>query len=388
MVLWIIFAGLTAAALVTVLYPFLRTQGAGSDAAAYDTAVFKDQLEEITAEEERGVISKVEAEAARTEVSRRLLATSRSGKTENADATAGRAGHASTAALISAFLFVPVMCTALYLIYGSPGLSDQPLGARLNAPDGSQKVEALVAKVETRLRDHPDDGRGWEVVAPVYLRQRRFADAANAFGKAARLLGETPQRLVDYGNALVLANNGLVVEPARKALEKALAADASLIRAHFWLAVAKEQNGQFVQAVEAWRKLLAKGNDSAPWRKAVEQRLAVAETKAGTRKDKPVTEVASGSDALKGPSQEEVAAAREMTATDRSAMIKQMVSGLAERLRSDGGSVDEWQRLVRSYMVLEDKQAAANALSEARGAFKDDPKALAALASLATSLGI
>ena len=396
MFLWVVFAGLAAATLIAVLYPFLRTKPLAPDASDFDTAVFKDQLEEIAVEEERGVISKAEAEAARTEVSRRLLAAADDGKKKKASYSTPQNASAATVALVCAFLFVPVASTTLYLIYGSPGFPDQPLAARLKTPDGSQNVAALVGRVEARLREHPEDGRGWEVLAPVYLRQRRYADAANAYGRAARLLGATPRRLVDYGNALVLADNGIVSERARKILQRALAGDDSFIRAHFWLAVAKEQDGDFADAAQAWRNLLTKGDAQAPWHQAVKQRLAAVEEKAGStpaKQSKPETRTAQASGGsekseLRGPTQEDISAAGQMNATDRSAMIKQMVSGLAERLASDGGSVDEWSRLVRSYMVLGDKQAATKALSDARNAYADDKGALASLGNLANSLGL
>ncbi|MDA7947702.1 MAG: c-type cytochrome biogenesis protein CcmI [Hyphomicrobiaceae bacterium] len=391
MVLWVIFAGLAAATLIAVLYPFLRSKSSAPAAADYDTAVFKDQLQEIAAEEERGVISKTEAEAARTEVSRRLLAAAGGGKKKKTKLSTSQSGSAVTVALICAFLFVPVGSTALYLIYGSPGFPDQPLAARLKTPDGSQNVAALVGRVEARLREHPEDGRGWEVLAPVYLRQRRFSDAANAYGKVARLLGATPQRLIDYGNALVLANNGVVSERARKILQRALDGDDSFIRAHFWLAVAKEQDGQFAEAAEAWRNLLKKGDGQAPWHEAVKQRLAAVEEKTGSsapKPSKPETRTAragSGPEKpeFRGPTREDIAAAGQLSASDRSAMVNQMVSGLADRLKSEGGSVDEWRRLIRSYMVLGDKQAAAKALSNARSAYANDQSALASLGEFA-----
>ena len=396
MVLWLIFAILAAATLVAILFPFLRSKSPVLDEAAYDTAVFKDQLREITDEEERGVISEAEAQAARTEVSRRLLAAAEGGKEKARLAIAHSTGGA-TLALVSVFLLVPVASTAVYLVYGSPGLPDQPLAARLKAPDGTQDIAALVARVEARLREDPQDGRGWEVLAPVYLRQRRFADAANAYGKAAQILGETPRRLIEFGNALVLANNGIVNDHARAILQRALAGDDSLIRAHFWLAIAKEQDGQFAEAAQAWRDLLKRGQDGpAPWKEAVKQRLAAVEERVGTpgpQQGAPEKETAQAPSAstegeLRGPSQEDISAANQLSATDRSAMIKQMVSSLAERLGSDGGSVAEWERLVRSYMVLGDKQAAAKALSDARGAYSDDPGALASLGELANSLGL
>ncbi len=391
MALWIIFAGLTAAAMIAVLWPFLRSVEQKMEAAAYDAAVFKDQLEEITSEKERGVISKTEAEAAQTEVSRRLLAAARVNEIKAKNSTGSQGWKLPSLALACTLICVPVTSVALYLVYGSPSLQDKPLADRLERFSSAKKVDALMARVEARLRDHPEDGRGWEVLAPVYLRQQRFKEAADAFEKSLRLLGETPQRLLDYGNALVLSNDGIVSEPARLALKKATAGGKSFVRAHFWLAVAKEQDGRYTEAAQAWRDLLKRGGEKAPWREAVQQRLAAVEQRAGVASgEKPAMAPSKepGPAVVKGPSQEDVAAAQGMSSTDRSAMIAQMVAGLAERLKSDGGNVEEWKRLVRSYTVLGKQQDAIEALADARGAFTEDPKALASLNELAISLGL
>lgn len=385
MILWIIFAGLTTAALIMVLWPLLRLGRPNVDQAGHDSAVFKDQLQELVSEEERGVISIDEAEAARTEVSRRLLAAHRI-ESENSNNMRARKGNIPALALVCAFFCVPVASVGLYLIYGSPGLPDKPLLARLDQNAKKPNIEVLVAKVEARLRQNPVDGRGWEVLAPVYMRQQRFSEAADAFGKAIRILGESPERLVDYGNAIVFANEGVVTEPAKKAFQKAVEMDATLSQAHFWLAVAQEQDGSLEIAAEAWRALLKRGSADAPWRSTVQQRLAALERQLGTGNSGKTME-SSNRTAAKGPDRAQVEAARDMSQSDRSAMIKQMVTALAERLRSDGGSIDEWMRLVRSYAVLGDKDAATTAIADARKAMESDTQAIASLDELARKLG-
>jgi len=386
MILWAIFAGLTTAALIVVLWPFLRAGRANVDQAAYDSVVFKDQLQELTSEEERGVISGDEAEAARTEVSRRLLAASRI-EADNSIKMSARQGNIPALALLCAFICVPVASVGLYLIYGSPGLPDRPLVARLDPKTKNQDIQVLIAKVEARLRQNPEDGRGWEVLAPVYMRQQRYRDAADAFGKAIRLLGETPARLVEYGNAVVFDNEGVVTEPARQAFQKAVQKDAALSQAHFWLAVAQEQDGSLEQAAEAWRGLLKRGSADAPWRSTVQKRLASLERQLGTGNSGKTVE-SSNRTAAKGPDRAQVEAARDMSQSDRSVMIKQMVAGLAERLRSEGGSIEEWKRLVRSYAVMGDKAAATTAISDARKAMARDTQAIASLDEIARELGL
>ncbi len=386
MILWIVFAVLTTAALIVVLWPFVRLGRARTEPAAYGSAVFKDQLQELDSEEERGVISSDEAEAARTEVSRRLLAASKA-EADNSSKMSARQGAIPVLALVCAFICVPVVSVGLYLIYGSPGLSDSPLVARLDQNTKNPNIEVLIAKVEARLRQNPEDGRGWNVLGPVYMRQQRFSDAADAFGKAIRILGETPERLVDFGNAEVFANEGVVTERARKAFQKAVEKDSELSQAHFWLAVAQEQDGSLERAAEAWRALLKRGSADAPWRSTVQQRLAALERQLDTGNSGKSVE-SSNRGAAKGPDRSQIEAARDMSQNDRSAMIKQMVAGLAERLRSDGGSIEEWKRLVQSYAVLGDKTAAATAIADARKAMASDTQAIASLDEMAKKLGL
>lgn len=390
--LWIIFAGMAAAVLIAVLWPLLRSgKAVEHEAMSFDAAVFRDQIEEIEAEKERGLISDSEAKSARTEVSRRLLAAAEAGNALASTQTHSLNTRIAGITLAVAFLLVPVASSVLYLVYGSPALRDQPLAARLSAPEDRQGIDTLIAKVEARLREFPQDGRGWEVIAPVYLRLERFADAADAYGRALRILGETPQRLADYGNALVLAHDGVVTTAARKALQRALSLDENMVRARFWLAVAHEQDGDTKKAADAWRALLDRSEPDAPWRAVVEERLAETQKLAGLKPEKSEQAQSGPSDdggALKGPTSEDVASAQDMSAGDRAAMIGQMVAGLADRLRSEGGSPDEWKRLIRSYMVLGRKDDAAKALANARVAFAEKAEALAALDTLAKSLGL
>ena len=60
-----------------------------------------------------------------------------------------------------------------------------------------------MAQVEAHLESNPDDGRGWEVVAPVYLRLGRFEDAVKARRNALRLIGANADREADLGEALI-----------------------------------------------------------------------------------------------------------------------------------------------------------------------------------------
>ncbi len=388
MLLWIIFAVLTAVALTAVLWPFLKARRDVDIDDNHATAIYRDQLGEIDADLARDLVNTSEAEAAKTEISRRILAAAASSDGRRVAMAGGAPGsNPSKMAAVLTLLGLPALSVTLYLMHGSPSMPDQPFVARQSAPEVSQDIATLIKQVEERLRAHPEDGQGWDVIAPVYLRQRRYDDAADAFRRALRLRGDNTGRLVGYAESLVLANNGIVSEEARRAFEKAHGRDRSLAKPRFWLGMSREQDGQFGAAAEIWRGMLADASADAPWRAMVEQRLKLAESKLADSGAPPAADRPAVA-AEPGPSREDVAAAGQMTTQERSAMINQMVEGLAQRLQKDGNDLKGWLRLVRAYSVLGKQDKAAEALKTARESFKDDEKALAELSALAGNIGL
>jgi cytochrome c-type biogenesis protein CcmH len=386
--LWVIFACLTAIVLLVLLRPLASAGTNERDSEGLDAVVYRDQLGEIESDRARGQIGDEEAEAARIEIARRLLAAD--GKAEASRETSGRVRH-SQAATIAVAVALPLIALGFYLVYGSPRLPDQPLAARLQDPASDRNLEALVAKVEARLREHPEEGEGWDVIAPVYMGWRRYNDAADAYAQAIRLLGESAKRLSGQGQALVLANNGVVTEEAKAALERAAELDQSLIEPRILLAIAKEQDGKFQAAIEDWRALLDKAPKDAPWRAMVEKKIAEDEAQLA---GKPVAE-AEGPAAVqpaepseRGPSAAEVAAAESMSPSERQAMIETMVQRLATKLDQDGSDLTGWLKLVRAYSVLDRKDDALKALERAKGQFSGNAQALQQLDQLAAELGL
>jgi cytochrome c-type biogenesis protein CcmH len=390
LLLWAIFAALTALVLFALLRPLGRAGGSDDARAAFDATVYRDQLGEVESDRERGLIGEADAEAARVEIARRLLAADSEGK----GGTPRRSRVSARGLVVGLALGLPLLTLGLYLIYGSPDLPDQPLLARLQDPASDKNLEVLVARVEARLREHPEEGEGWDVIAPVYMGWRRYADAAEAYAQAIRLIGESPKRLSGYGQALVLANDGVVSEDARKALQRAVELDPKMIEPQLVLIIAKEQDGQFAAAAEAWRAMLATAAPDAPWRKLVEQRLAEDEAKLA---GKPGPEEPSPSEAAEtpapptgagGPRPDEVAAARTMSPADRQAMIERMVQGLDQRLTERGDDLAGWLKLVRAYSVLDRKDDALKALERAKTQFAGNAEALQQLDALAAELGL
>jgi cytochrome c-type biogenesis protein CcmH len=386
--LWVILACLTAIVLLVLLRPLARAGATGDARETFDAAVYRDQLGEIESDRARGLIGEEEAEAARIEIARRLLAAdSKARANDRAKADGARA----KAAMLGVGAALPLLALGLYLVYGSPRLPDQPLAARLEDPASDRKLEALVARVEARLREHPEEGEGWEVIAPVYMSWRRYNDAAEAYGQALRLLGESPKRLAGQGQALVLANNGVVTEEARRALERALELDQTLIEPRILLAIAKEQDGRFAEAIKDWRALLSQAEGDAPWREMVEKRIASDEAHLAGRpqaETKAPGTPQSGGESEAGPSAADIRAAQNMSPAQRQAMVEGMVQGLAARLEQDGSDLPGWLKLVRAYSVLDRKDDALKALQRAKTQFRDNAQALQQLDQLAAELGL
>lgn len=382
MLLWVILASLTAIVLFVLLRPLAGSGDNEPARDAFNATVYRDQLDEIEADRARGLIGEPEAEAARLEVARRLLAADEKARGKSGEA---KGGALARTALIGVALVLPLAALSLYLLYGSPLLPDQPLAARLTDPAEEKNVGALVARVEARLRAHPEEGEGWDAIAPVYMAGRRYADAADAYGQAIRLLGPSAQRLSGYGQALVLEKGGLVSEEARRALEQALASDETLVEPRILLAIAKEQDGDYEAAIEDWRGLMDREGADERWRAMVQTRIADAEAHlSGT----PPPASDATPPGVSGPSAADVAAAQTMSPAERQTMVEGMVQKLATRLDAQGDDLAGWLRLVRAYTVLGRDDEAREALARAKSQFAGNTQAIEQLDALAAELGL
>jgi cytochrome c-type biogenesis protein CcmH len=231
----------------------------------------------------------------------------------------------------------------------------------------------------------------------------RFDDAAQAFANSLRLNGETVPRLAGLGEALIAATDGQKVPPAaRKAFERVVQLDPQRVDARFWIAFGMEQDGDKAGARLGYETILRGTPAEAPWRKPVSERLAAVggdpasippsggpQPGAQPAPSPAGAPTAGATEApARGPSQQDMAAAAQMSPEQRSEMIKSMVEGLAARLEADGRDGSGWQRLIRAYMVLGQSDKAKEALTRARKALAGDTAALAEVERLAGDLGL
>jgi cytochrome c-type biogenesis protein CcmH len=346
MALWFVFALMTAAAVFAVLWPLGR--GSRAQREGSEANVYKDQLAEVARDVEAGLIQTPEADAARVEIGRRLIATADAGR---AAPSVSRTGFRRATAVL-ALLGLPAIALAVYLPLGSPGLTDAPLARRAAAaPTEAGPMDTLVAQVEAHLAKNPTDGRGWGVLAPVLAKLGRLDDAVQAYRNALRYAGESAARRADLGEALTAAASGVVTAEAKTEFDRAVALDPDEVKARYFQGLAAEQDGRGSEAAKIWQAMLAKAPADAPWRPLVQGSLArVGGAKVPTLSD------------------EAMAAAKDMSETDRTAMVRSMVQRLASRLQQNGDDVEGWLRLVRAYMVLGDREQARSAQADARQA--------------------
>jgi len=391
MLIWFIFAILTALVLAVLLRPFYRGQTDARSRTAFDREVYGDQLAEVEADVERGVLEAEEAEAARIEISRRLISTKDTLEEDALQASSGVVSQQKFKNTMywSTALLVPVLSLCGYLLLGRTDLPGQPHAGRFEKTAENQQIAVLIARVEERLRLQPGDGRGWAVIAPVYMRQGRFDDAANAYRKAGAYLGEKVEYLTGMAEALISANRGIVPDAARAAYEKVLLKDKSDLRARFRLTLALEQDGKLEAAAEQYRELMLIGDPESPWRKLVGERLAfVNEQMSGGAAGGSKTADAGSGASGRGPSASDVRAAQGMSAQARSEMINNMVGRLAARLKDDGDDFEGWMRLINANVVLGKMDAARAALETARKQFSSDKSRSATLDQLGRKLGL
>ncbi|MEI8146665.1 MAG: c-type cytochrome biogenesis protein CcmI [Alphaproteobacteria bacterium] len=372
MTVWIVFAVMTAAAIFAVLVPLSRR---AVSTGGSDLAVYKDQLAEVERDFANGLIGAAEAEAARIEVSRRLLAAAAVAASNNSDGQARRRRIAA----IGAIIVVPAIAFGVYGLRGNPDLPGQPLAERLRqAPDG-QQVTQLISRIETHLAANPEDGRGWEVLAPVYMQMGRYADAVRARANALRILGVDADREADLAEAMTSLAQGVVTAEAKAGFFRALARDPGHPKAVFFIGLAAEQDGKPADALKIWSDLLAGSPAGAPWIDLLRTEI----TRLGGTPPQPTQPTPPAS----GPGSAAGNAIAALPPTEQMQMIRGMVEGLAARLATDGSDFEGWMRLIRAQVVLGETDKARAALSEARRLFAQDAEKIDRLAGLARDLG-
>jgi len=398
MIFWLVVAVLTALVVALIVRPFFvnRDQKRSAD---YDVEVYKSQLRELEKEREEGLITGQEADAAKSEIAKRLLAADAKRKTETG-AGASTAGHRLFGLSVAAV--VPVSAVLIYMALGEPGAPDVPYAARAaelaqaqSARDSEQgNLAEMAQRLSERLEREPGDVEGWLLLARTFMTLQRFADAAITFAKAGELAPDNPAILSAMGEAIVFKSEGIVTPEAVTAFRTAQEAGGTDPRSDFYLAEAEYQAGNRQVALDALVKLAWTAEPGAPWLTAVRSRVIAIAEELGQdgaamvpNVVEPPSALAQG-DGQPGPTAEDVEAAQDLSPEERQAMVSMMVNNLASRLEENPMDFQGWMRLIRARTVMGAMDQAQTDLDRALEVFARAPVPRAQLIQLAGELDL
>ncbi|WP_040487718.1 c-type cytochrome biogenesis protein CcmI [Fodinicurvata sediminis] len=351
---WILAAALTALIAILLVRPLLKGDGRGNDSAGEeDLQVYRAQLREVDRDLERGVLAQSEAKAARLEIERRLLAADARQRPERI----GLPKKVTRLMALALLALLPLGTLGTYLWLGQPGLPGQPLAQRGEEVQEQRNIAEMVQGLRARLENNPDDRQGWEMLGRSYGVLGRWQEAAEAYREALKLSdGPRPALQSALGEALVTVNQGEVSPGAERAFDAALSGNPQDARARFYKALALHQRGDLRSALDRWIALAEDTPQDAGWRPMLMQQIAATAQELGLNPE----EVNGGESTAERPS------VQDMDPEEQEAYIRSMVDGLAARLQDNPQDPEGWLRLGQARLVLEERDAAVEALENAR----------------------
>ncbi|MBU2982021.1 c-type cytochrome biogenesis protein CcmI [Lentibacter algarum] len=405
MIFWMIALALACLAATLFALALFRSDASEEHPAAYDLRVYRDQLNDVERDLARGVISEADAERTRTEVGRRVLKAdaqlAKAAKTGDQPQTLTRAMAAFTS------LAVVAGSLGLYAQLGAPSQPDQPHKARLSAaqtlyetrpsqaaytaklppqpkPQADAGFEELIAKLREAVAQNPGELQGQQFLATNEARLGNFTAAQKAQSAVIALKADeaTAADNTALAQMMITQASGYVSPEAEAALRAALVIDEKHPVARYFLGQMWAQNDRADRAFALWSRLLTEGPEAAPWIAPIRANIDDIAWLAGVDYTQPKAET------LAGPSAEDIESAAEMSAQDRDEMIRGMVSRLSDRLATEGGSPEEWARLIGALGTLGESDRAKAIWQEAQSRFADNPAALATVRTGAKRAGL
>ena len=403
MTVWVIAIVMSIVAAVGMLLPLIWRREREDDSAAYDIEVYRDQLDQVGQDYDRGLLSVEQAQAAKTEISRRLLQAD-----TQLQASIGRSvntkNRGQIALIVFVALIVPIGALGFYGYQGKPNVAGMPFAERASerpqtAQGGQSRtpmnLDAAAAQLQQRLLKDPDNLEGWLLLARTYMSIQRYPQAVTAYEKALGLEGGNADIKTDYGEALYLAAGEVVTPASRIAFEETLKNKPEDPRPRYYLALAEYQAGDIQKALDGWAALVGDSPADAPWLPSVRQRAADAAEELGLdvaailpQPLPPRGGVEEPRQVARAPSHTSIEEAANLTPEERAERIQGMVEGLASKLEDNPRDFQGWLQLIRSYAVLDERDKAIEALARARGVFARAPFPKQQLAALAGQLGL
>lgn len=397
MLFWIIAAALVA--VIALLFALALWRGREDEdmapAAAYDVQVYRDQLRDLERDVERGVTSREEADRAKLEISRRMLEADRKAQ---AGSDLGRAPKGATIAIVLGGAVIFGGAFWLYGRVGAEGYGDLPIAQRFaqadklydsrptqaeaekmakaraaDQPRPDPKFVALMEKLREAVAKNPNDPTGLQLLARNEATLGNFDAAWKAQQRLVAVKGDnaTAEDYAELGELMAVAAGGLITPEAEKVFAAALKKDPKNGLSLYYVGLMMAQNGRGDRAFRIWDNLLRNSKDSDPWVQLVGQNIGELAWLAGEKDYTPPMPRGVG------PSQADIAAAADMSPAERQQMIRGMVEQLNDRLAQEGGTADDWARLISSLRMIGEVDRADAVYGEAKGKFAARPADMA-----------
>ncbi|PCI32910.1 MAG: c-type cytochrome biogenesis protein CcmI [Alphaproteobacteria bacterium] len=371
MTIWILFIGFFLLALALVLIPVFRFRPQAPQRDIKSIAVYKAQLEELNADQNNGVLNASEVASARLEIERRLLKIADNQRSPH-EATAPTTGTGASAALLAGIVTIVLLLSAgFYLSIGHPAMpdfvlkdQDHSVARRAEKDTASPEKIKEVAELEAHLIDNPTNSMAWRALGQNQSDLRNKPASAKAYQHWYELERDNIDAAVVYAESLIILSEGRVGPAALLVLNRARKLQPRNPGVRHYLALANYQSGNIAEALTGWKGLEAESKPGVPWLRPLRRWIAQAERDLGLP-----SSAAQAPGPVPGPgpalSAVERAAIKDMSADERSAMIKGMVARLQGKMDENPENIEGWFRLAKAYSVLGQKQDAITALEQA-----------------------
>ncbi len=406
MVFWIAAAGMAIAVAVLMALALLRGRAEGAPAEGHDLRVYRDQLREVDKDLARGVIGAEDAERLRTEISRRILDADRA-RARSGARTGPDTPRTATMVAVALLLVASVGAFWTYTRLGAPGYPDLPLAARITAAEemrGNRPVQAqaeaaaapapetapdpqyaaLMEQLRAAVAERPDDLPGHELLARNEAGLGNFAAAHQAHARVLALKGDaaTADDFAAQADLMIRAAGGYVSPEAERALTEALRRDPTHGPSRYLSGLMFAQLGRPDLAFRLWRPLLEESSEDDPWTAPLREQIEEIAWRAGENYTPPPASL------TRGPDLADMEAVAALPPEEREVMVRGMVERLSDRLATQGGSAQDWARLIRAYGVLGDRTSASAVWTEGQVHFANRPSEMALLQEAAEEAGV
>jgi cytochrome c-type biogenesis protein CcmH len=278
---------LVVAVMVILLWPLWRAprfaDAVNRQAANLD--IFRDQLRELERDRHQGLLAETDFEQAKNELHRRLLEDTQS----QAVIPRIRGGRKTALALL---IVVPLTAVAGYALLGNTRAFD-PLETQARV--SPQQIEDMVGKLVDKLKQNPDDTKGWVMLARSYKVMGRYAKSADAYSHGGTLVNSDPSLLADYAEVLGQVNGGNLEGKPLELIAQALKMDPNEPQALFLAGSAATDRNDFPAVFDYWERLLLQlepGSEEAKsLQAAVDKARKIVTKNGGQSVQKTATEV-------------------------------------------------------------------------------------------------